>query len=251
MKKFALAISMLAISAVGASAADLAARPYAKAPMAPMAAPYYDWSGFYIGVNLGGAASGGSVTTDPSTIIGTGPRDANDLFKSGVTGGVQAGYNWQVAPSWVLGVEGDINALSSSRSTCDINDCNTGSPLIFTTRTNYLATVRGRVGYTWDRSMLYVTGGAAFADVRDSFNFFSNTIIPENRTTKTGYAVGTGIETALWTNWSVKAEYLYANVGTDRVFTPAGTAYLDFKHEYHVGRIGLNYRFGGPVVAKY
>jgi outer membrane immunogenic protein len=152
----------------------------------------------------------------------------------------------------VLGLEGDINWIGSKRSTCDINDCG-GGPLIFTTRTDFLSTVRGRVGYTWDRSMLYVTGGLAIARVNDSFNDFSTTDIPSNRATRTGYAVGAGIETALWSNWSVKAEYLYANVGTNRVnLLPAdGPGFLDFTHEYHVGRIGLNYRFGGPVVAKY
>jgi outer membrane immunogenic protein len=251
MKKLIATAAFIALGSTSVLAADMAPR-YSKAP-APMAAPYYDWTGFYIGGNIGGAASGGQVNTDPGTVIGTGARDSNDLFRSSVTGGVQAGYNWQAAPSWVLGIEGDINWLGNRRTTCDINDCGTGSPLIFSTRTDFLSTIRGRVGYTWDRSMLYVTGGLAIARVDDSFNFFSDTDISQNRQTRTGYAVGAGIETALWTNWSVKAEYLFADVGTNRVIlNPVdGVGYLDFRHEYHVGRIGLNYRFGGPVVARY
>jgi outer membrane immunogenic protein len=256
VKKLVLAAAAASVLFTGAaSAADLAPR-YTKAP--PLAAPAYDWSGFYLGVNLGGSASGGSITTDPSSNIGTGAAGVNsvDQFKAGVTGGVQGGYNWQIAPNWVLGVEGDFNGLSSKRSFCDINDCSNNQPLIITTRTNWLSTVRGRVGYAWDRSMLYVTGGVAFADVRDSFNFFSLTDISTNRQTRSGYAVGGGLETALMPNLTLKAEYLFADVGTDRVFlNPAdGFGFLDFRHQYQIGRIGLNYRFwgfGAPVVAKY
>jgi outer membrane immunogenic protein len=253
IKKLLAVAALVAVGTGSAFAADMAPR-YTKAPM-PMAAPYYDWSGFYIGVNLGGFASGGSVTTDPSDAIGTGGTLVNsaDHFRSGVTGGVQGGYNWQVTPSWLLGLEADINWMGSKRSYCDINDCSTNSPLIVSTRTDFLSTVRGRLGYTWDRSMLYVTGGVAFARVNDSFTFFSNTDIAANTDTRVGYAVGAGIETALWSNLSVKAEYLFADVGTNRVNLSAidGPGFLDFKHEYHIGRIGLNYRFGGPVVAKY
>jgi outer membrane immunogenic protein len=161
-----------------------------------------------------------------------------------------------MAPSWVLGIEADFNGLSSKSSFCDVNDCGSNSPLIFATRTDWLSTVRGRVGYTWDRSMLYVTGGVAFADVRDSFNLFSVTDVATNRQTRSGYAVGGGLETALLANWTLKAEYLFADVGSNRVFTNPGDGFgfVDFQHKYQIGRIGLNYRFGGlgaPVVAKY
>jgi outer membrane immunogenic protein len=252
VKKLALAAAAASALLTGAaSAADLAPR-YTKA--APLAAPAYDWSGFYLGVNLGGAAVGGDLTTDQSNNIGPG---SDQHFAAGVTGGVQGGYNWQVAPSWVLGIEGDFNGLSNKSSFCDINDCFAPNDfLIFTTRTNWLSTVRGRVGYAWDRSMLYVTGGVAFADVRDSFNFFSTTDIASNHQTRSGYAVGGGLETALMPNLTLKAEYLFADVGKDRVFLNPGDGFgfVDFQHKYQIGRIGLNYRFGGfgaPVVAKY
>jgi outer membrane immunogenic protein len=255
VKKLTLAAAAASVLFTGAaSAADLAPR-YTKA--APLAAPAYDWSGFYLGVNLGGSASGGSIKSDPSGAIGSGEGlgDSADQFRAGVTGGFQGGYNWQVAPNFVLGVEGDINWLSSNRSFCVIDECGT-FPLIVTTRTDWLSTVRGRVGYTWDRSMLYVTGGVAFADVRDSFNFFSFTDIATNHQTRSGYAVGAGLETALVGNWTLKAEYLFSDVGTNRVnLNPGdGNGFLDFRHQYQIGRIGLNYRFGGfgsPVVAKY
>lgn len=251
MKTFIVAAAFIASGLGTAIAADLVPRTYTKAE--PLAAPYYNWTGFYIGGNVGGVAAGGRVATDPTNAIGSGNGDQNDIFKSGVTGGAQVGYNWQASPNWVLGIEGDFNWLGSSRSTCDINDCNSNNPLIFTAKTDYLATVRGRIGYAWDRSLLYVTGGLAIAGVNDSFTNYSLTEIDSHKATKTGYVVGGGIETALWaSNWTVKAEYLYANVGANRVFTAAGDGYLDFTHEYHVGRLGLNYRFGGsPVVANY
>jgi outer membrane immunogenic protein len=246
MKKILSTAALIAATTCSASAADLAPRPYVKAPIA---ATVYDWTGFYAGVNIGGVASGGSVNDSSDPSIG-GPftrAGQNDLFKAGVIGGGQIGYNWQVAPSWVVGVEGDISGLNVKRSTCDIDDCQSDHPLIFSTRTDWLATVRARVGYTWDRSLLYVTGGGAFAGVKDSFIEFGEDTVAHNAT-KSGYAVGAGIETALWANWSVKAEYLYADVGTNRVDSVLFSgAYLDFKHEYQIARIGLNYRFGDPV----
>lgn len=145
----------------------------------------------------------------------------------------------------MLGVEGDISAISAKRSTCDINDCFPGNELIFNSKTDYLATVRGRLGYAWDRSMVYVTGGGAFANVKDSFVEFGDPGASRGDTLA-GYAVGAGLETAIWSNWSFKAEYIYANVGTNRVVSISNPAnYIDFKHEYQIGRVGLNYRFGG------
>jgi outer membrane immunogenic protein len=244
MKSFALSVALAALTVGSASAADLGAHPYTKAPMA---SPIYNWTGLYIGANLGAAAAGTNVATDPSNLIGnTNSGNNNDLFKAGVTGGGQIGYNWQFAPNWVLGIEGDISAISAKRSTCDINDCGGGNELIFTSKTDYLATARGRLGYAWDRSMVYVTGGAAFANVNDSFVEQAKPGASHSDTLS-GYAVGMGLETAIWSNWSLKAEYLYADVGTNRVDSVISTgAYLDFKHEYHIGRVGVNYRFGGP-----
>jgi outer membrane immunogenic protein len=242
MKKL-ITTALMASACTTVFAADLPSRAYLKA--APYPEPSaYNWSGFYLGANIGGAVAGTRVTTDPSILIGTGPQDSNDLYGAGLTGGVQVGYNWQFSPHWLWGVEADIGALNAKRTTCDINDC-TSTPLVFSSHTNYLGTVRGRLGYSWDRSMLYVTGGGAFAAVRDSFNEYG-TLGAHHDQTRGGYAVGMGLETALFSNWSVKAEYLFADVGTNRVLSVANPgAYLDFKHEYHIGRIGLNYRFGG------
>lgn len=244
MKYFAVSIALAVLTAGSATAADLGARPYTKAPAA---SPIYDWTGLYIGANIGAAAAGTNVAPDPTTGWFGNPNTGNnnDLFKAGVTGGGQIGYNWQFAPNWVLGIEGDINAISAKRSTCDINDCFHGEELIFNSKTDYLATVRGRLGYAWDRSMVYVTGGAAFANVKDSLVDFG---VPgaAHDDTLSGYAIGAGLETAIWSNWSLKAEYLYANLGTNRVDSIVNPgSYIDFKHEYQIGRVGLNYRFGG------
>jgi outer membrane immunogenic protein len=243
MKYFALSVALAALTAGSASAADLGARPYTKAPMA---SPIYDWTGLYIGANVGAAAAGTNLAPDRVDLFGNANgNNSNDLFKAGVTGGGQIGYNWQFAPNWVLGIEGDISAISGKRSTCDINDCGLNTELIFTSKTDYLATVRGRFGYAWDRSMVYVTGGAAFANVKDSLVDFGEPGAAHDDTLS-GYAIGAGLETAIWSNWSLKAEYLYANVGTNRVDSIRNPgSYVDFKHEYQIGRVGLNYRFGG------
>src|ERR1700732_1237522 len=109
LKKMLATAAVFAIGTGAVAAADLAPR-YTKAPVA--AAPYYDWSGFYIGGNIGGVASGSNVVDGPSgSAVGNrNGGDGLDLFKSGVTGGVQAGYNWQVAANWGFGMEGDIHA---------------------------------------------------------------------------------------------------------------------------------------------
>lgn len=239
MKRLVTAAVLAAFGTTGAYAADLGARVYTKAPVSPA----FDWTGFYAGVNIGGVASGSSLTPDPSVMgTGYGLGDADDLLKSGVIGGGQIGYNWQLSPSWVFGLEGDISGMNARRSVCNIDDCFPTSPYVFSTKTDWLATARARLGYTFDRSMLYVTGGGAFAGVRDSFGTSASDM------TRSGYAIGAGLETALWGNWSAKAEYLYANVGTDRVnSTLDAGAYVDFKHEYQIGRIGLNYRIGDAV----
>jgi outer membrane immunogenic protein len=246
---FAAAAVSAIVSTSATWAADLPARSYAKAPV--FAGSAYDWTGFYIGLNAGGAASGTGLTTDPQTFIGTGARDNSDNFKFGVTGGIQGGYNWQVSSSWVFGIEGDINGLNSRRTTCEINSCFPDVPLSFTSQTNYLATARARIGYTWDRSMVYVTGGGAFADVSDSFVESGVPGAASNRVLS-GYSVGGGIETALMSNWSVKAEYLFADVGTNRVLSIVNSvSFVNFHHEYQLGRVGLNYRFGGTAASRY
>jgi outer membrane immunogenic protein len=202
MKKFAVfgaLVAALAFSAP-ATAADIPTRgPIYKAAPAPV----FNWTGFYVGAHIGYGFGG---DTDPS----------GGLDMDGIFGGAQLGYNWQFARNWVFGIEADISAS-------DIND-----NALFT-NLDYFGTVRARLGYTWDRTMLYGTGGFAFGD---------NTILGLTNS-HTGYAVGAGLEWAFAPNWSAKVEYLYVDF-SDEFYGILGNAGLDF----HTVKFGVNYRFG-------
>jgi len=165
MKKFLLGtVALIALGAtVPALAADLAARPYTKAAPA-VYAPIYNWTGFYIGGHVGGAFNGdnnfGGLTTGNN-------NDGRFL------GGVQAGYDYQFAPNWVLGVEGQYSWLGSNN-----NGIIFPGGFIYTNNQRALASVTGRVGYTWGPALLYVKGGYAFSDNNESLvntvEFFPN-----------------------------------------------------------------------------
>jgi outer membrane immunogenic protein len=263
MRKFILGILIALTGATCATAADL----YVKAPVM---APAYNWTGFYIGGNVGGAWGNFDPTTSTifspvgyfaassvAAINGVGIQSSNP---SGFTGGFEAGYNWQ-SGNYVFGVEGDIEALSlsSSASNGAVYPC--CAPTSFTVTSNistsWLATVRGRLGYAANNWLFFVTGGAAFTDLRGNFAFsdtFANAAESASFSdTKTGYTVGGGVEAGLWGNWSVKAEYLYANFGTVSATStnltttigafPASAFTHSFDLKTSIARAALNYRF--------
>jgi outer membrane immunogenic protein len=279
--KFKSAVILAATLAFSGTHAVSAADMPAKAPVlnAPVAAAPYDWTGFYVGGNVGGAWANSDVTSalDPSAValfslaanvavvnaLGTGPLGRDGRF----TGGGQIGFNWQFAPDWLVGVEADFNSfdanLSSSRSgTTTIG----GATLVNTVSTNWLATVRGRVGVTFDRALLYVTGGLALTDLDYSQNFFVASAPPgsgssSSKTIKAGWTVGGGGEWAVTGRWTVKAEYLYVEFDGQSTNTLLSTttgcgggALLPCSQNLHgsadlhahIARIGLNYRFGAP-----
>ena len=152
MKKFLLATVALAALAAPALGADLGARPYKKAPA--YAAPLYNWTGFYLGGHLGGAFSGsnnfnGLVLSD---------------YSARLLGGVQAGADWQFAPNWVVGVEGQYSWLGKNNLNATFpNGC-----VSTTTTSARIASITGRVGYTWGPGLVYVKGGYAYSDNRDT-----------------------------------------------------------------------------------
>jgi outer membrane immunogenic protein len=133
----------------------------------------------------------------------------------------------------------------------------------FSTRMEYFGTVRGRVGYAWDRTLLYATGGLAYADIENSVAFFGPSTAGgllqfqgRNRRTEAGYTVGAGIEHAFASNWTVKAEYLYLDFGslsgTSLLGPVAVTGACNCTRMFHstdltasVARVGVNYRFNG------
>jgi len=208
----------------------------------------FNWTGFYVGANLGaGAARTTGVITDPFL------EGIWDHYKAGVTGGGQIGYNWQVAPNVVLGVEADLGVLDTARSFCLIgNNCAGAFRFVPSSETDFTGTLRARAGFAWDRSLLYVTGGAAWARVTDSWT--DNTSLNSRTKTLSGWTLGGGLETALAGNWTLKTEYIFVDVGhlriadADGIGNP-GVTLVDFKHQYHVARLGLNYKFGAEPAA--
>ena len=220
-------IGLLALAVAGtASAADLPRRMVVQQAAAPIAVPVaYNWTGFYAGIN-GGWGFGNSAWVD--RIGSTGDFDVS----GGVVGGT-LGYNWQTGPT-VLGVETDLawtDINGRTRVTC---------PLGCTTSNNWLGTTRVRLGYAVDRWMPFVSGGAAYGDIKATTPGFAGT-----SDTTIGWTVGGGVEFALAGNWTAKGEYLYVDLG-DVNCSPAqcggaGNSKVDFTS--HIVRAGLNYRF--------
>lgn len=259
-----------------ASAADMAAR-YTKAPPA-MVSPAYNWSGFYAGIHAGytfgeddNVITTGQAAGNIANVVGGARPGQVRLDRDGFIGGGQIGYNWQFSPNWVFGVETDISYVDI-RENRDVGTLSLptavppNAPLnnTFRTRMEYFGTVRGRIGYAWDRTLVYATGGLAYAEVENSASFFGAAgqlqFDGRIRRTETGYTVGAGIEHAFSPSWSVKAEYLYYDLGSNTVnvaFVPgsggAPTGYnTRFENDGHIVRAGLNYKFGGgPLLGGY
>ena len=223
MKTFLMGtVALIALGATApALAADMAARPYTKAP-AYVPAPVYNWTGFYIGGHVGGAFGGNNNILAPGFNSGN-----NGVFM----GGVQVGYDNQFAPNWVFGLEANYSFLDTGSS--------------FANRG--LGSVTGRLGYTWGPALLYVKGGYGWADSRFTNGFGGNG-------GRDGYTVGGGLEYMFTQNWSGKVEYQYYDFGTVNVFNAAGAPIGSFRNDEHTVKAGINYRFGwggAPVVAKY
>jgi outer membrane immunogenic protein len=276
MKKILLTFSALAVGTTAAAAADLAV----KAPPPPQ--PVCIWCGFYIGGNAGWAWGGDSNELSPEGFLLGPPPHAFPLSidsRSGFTGGGQLGYNWQLGAA-VLGIEGDINFLdfrSKSASVVVPFALGFGSGTFPNTQTfnlgseNFFSTVRGRLGYAWDRSLFYVTGGVAFGDGQINNVTFVNTTPGVNFATfqnpggvsNVGWTAGAGFEYAVDYNWSVKFEYLFVDLNNrNRTLVPIAVAgapapinafFSDTGGDrFNVVRVGVNYKFGGPpVVARY
>jgi outer membrane immunogenic protein len=294
MKKLAVAVLVASFGATSAFtsalAADLPVRTYTKAPV--YVDPGYNWSGFYVGGNLGyswgRAATDGtqtgtqsvSVFTAFSGIIRPGFPVVTPLATTPVTGranvngflgGGQAGYNWQRG-TWLFGLETDIQGTGErgSSDVCLVAGCATGTGLFTANyKLDWFGTARGRIGILpTDRVLLYATGGLAYGEVSATAP-----LIPLSwGSTRAGWTVGAGAEAAIDHNWSIKLEYLYMDLGNvggnsttatnvvtqlgvpirfNTVTTTALTSAFNTRFTDNILRVGVNYRFGGPVVAKY
>ena len=272
-------IALIAIGATGAaaSAADMS-RPVYKAQPAPVVS--YNWSGFYVGGHVGwaGARQSGSTSAFPSpgfgapaiggaSVAGFGLLPvSHNLNDESLLAGGHAGFNWQFN-QWVFGAEGDFTWLNRSSSNSQTLFTSYAVPALdagavnLTADTEWLATVRGRLGFAWNALLIYGTGGVAFTDTNYRANYAgAPTFVPALPAasgsfggTEVGFAVGGGAEWMLTQNWLLRAEYLYYNFDGGSVSMPitAGTCTPGLcslrsdsgELEFHTVRAGLSYKW--------
>lgn len=269
------AAAVLAVSAGAASAADLAPS-YVKAPVAAV----YDWTGFYVGGSVGGGwqRSATAYNSDPSYALGPGlfifaldnGVQASSLTQngSGVLGGVTLGYNWQRS-AVLLGVEGDWSWSGIKGVNSVAPPAAFFYPVLTTTtetRTDWLATLRGRLGFVVaPQTLLFATGGLAIGDIKTSTNVVPSTggstcannalcVAGSGSFIRTGWTAGAGIEQGIGHNWTVKVEYLHYDLGSvSHNVIEASPAFpllvgavglkADTRVSGEIARVGVNYRF--------
>jgi outer membrane immunogenic protein len=266
MKKLLLgSVALAALATAGSALAADMPRPVYKAPP-PVVAPF-SWTGFYIGVHVGAAwgtkewdqrinvpaVLDGRVAVVPAFAL---ESDSSHTV-NGFLGGGQVGFNYQAG--WtVWGAEFQISGADvKGRGNCGVSALwNCG------TKVDTIATLAARFGLTWDRTLVYVKGGGAYAHDKFDLNLLGINIpgviqpssLSDNRF---GWMVGTGVEVAIWGNWSAKVEYNYMDFGTKNYrfnTTPLTPVFdnFDITQRLHLIKFGINYRFGyDTVVAKY
>jgi len=241
MKKFLMgSVALIALGAAPAMAADLAARPYAKAP--PMIAAVYDWSGFYIGANGGWGTS--RKSWDYLGPLAGRPEGSHDA--SGAVAGGQIGYNWQMS-SWVFGVEAQGNWADLKGSNASIGFAGVTNQ----SKIEAFGLFTGRIGYAWNNALLYARGGAAV--VSDKYTYYPTaTGITTGSASETrwGAAVGAGFEYGFTPNWSMAVAYDHLFLDSKDVTFSTGVSDR-IKQDADIVTARINYRWGGPVVAKY
>jgi outer membrane immunogenic protein len=272
-RRLLISSTALAAMTVAAAAADL---PSTKGEpvYAPPPAPIFSWTGFYIGVN--GGYGGNNVVGHYYDPYDEGYSTYEKLTSSGFLAGGTVGFNYQFPTSnFVLGFEGDFDwsnikaSFSEGYSYSDGYNENSS----YGSQLNWLATARARIGYAvttpFGNLLPYVTGGAAFGNVKNFVNYYGNDpgAYSEGASwthTWTGWTAGAGLEYAITQNLSFKAEYLYVDLGNQNITgdlggnPPSGISYTEH-WTANIVRVGLNWRFGDwfapppppPVVAKY
>ena len=224
-------------------AADLYRRPPPSLPPAVARVPVFSWTGCYIGGHIGGGWTRKTVSASELA-----PGISFTGNTAGFLGGGQVGCNYQFAPNWVIGIEGDGSAanIKGEATTTVLGITGTARA-----KTDWLASATGRLGWAAGPWLLYAKGGVAWAGDKYSADIpiFDEHI--EARETRTGWKVGGGIEWALWNNWSAKLEYDFYDFGT-RSLAFTGTIFgvpevvpgIDIKQTVNAVKFGINYRFG-------
>ena len=253
MKKMLLmTVGFAALGMAPVVAADLAPRTFTKAP--PAAVAIYDWTGFYLGFNAGGASS--HNCWDVTSTAGDGPlvpsRSEGCHNATGAVVGGQIGYRWQ-STNWVFGVEaqGDWADLTGSNLSHGLAD-----PIpLNSTKIDSIGLFTGQIGYAWNNVLWYFKGGGAVT--RAKYNGLFDGGSDHASETRWGGAVGTGFEYGFAPNWSVGVEYDHLFMDKhDNTFTLAGlggaTRTDSIKQDVDMATVRLNYRFGGaPLVGKF
>ena len=265
-------VGALALSGSAALAADLPSR--APPPVYLPPAPIFTWTGVYIGGQIGYAwASGNNNFTGYDPFFGTGTFLSTSVggTPSGVIGGANVGYNYQIN-QWVLGLEGSVDGTSLSNTAAAVVP--DGTVLTAHSTAVLQGSIRGKLGVAWDRALIYATGGVAFGGFNTNLSisnpgttlvapgvpFFANGSVS---TTRVGWTVGGGIQYAVTNNWSVFAEYRYTNWGSlndtnNLVFSADPGVFFNGNRHLNQNQVqvGFDYKFDmfappPPVVSKY
>jgi outer membrane immunogenic protein len=240
IRTFSMATAVLMAATTSALAADLPSRR-PPPPVYTPPPPLFTWTGFYVGGQIG-YGWGTSNSYNP----GTGLGQSNN--PNGVLGGAHVGYNYQIN-QFVAGLEGDVDGTSYSKSIYD-----PATTSFYGTRIPVEGSVRGRVGFAYDRALFYATGGAAFADLKHSYSGSITPFPTSVSTGRVGWTVGGGVEYAITNNWSVRGEYRYSDFGHTNDSVGAGV--ISHHDTEHAVRVGFSYKFDmyappAPVLAKY
>lgn len=240
MRRFLIAIAAGTLASGAAVAADLPTKAPRMAP--PIPAIPFTWSGCYIGID-GGYAWGRDHDHEVTTATGV-TSAFTPLSSAKITGGKLGGYlgcNMSTGGPWILGLEADAEWANVKGSTT----FNTPAPQDFyEARIRAEGSVRARVGYAFDRVLFYITGGAAFADVREHDQVGATGAFTNNSSTRAGWTAGAGFDYAFTTNWIGRVEYRYADFGTFRYQPTVFPAFTEnHKITENVVRVGLAYKF--------
>lgn len=241
MSRYASFVSVAAVLAAGPAFAQQAT----------------DWSGFYAGLTAGVVNSTSSVDNPDWNFFGQiGPDQYEgpiDLSGASAAGGAEAGFNFQFN-NVVLGIEGDFNALNAKSNYYYFDpsyecDYACGSSIGITTELNNLETLRGRVGITAGNALVYGTAGLAVGKVTttiEEYNASEDWWAGGSATsTAWGWTAGAGVEYALDSHWSAKAEALYYDLKPQSIAENVADEYADYKNHVtgSVLKLGLNYKF--------
>lgn len=242
-----------AVLSVGAaSAADFGAVPYTKAPAFVPISPVTNWAGFYIGANAGGLWAHSDVTDVNAYAAFALPGTVTTVNPNGFLAGGQAGYNWQ-ASNYVFGLEADGGYMDLGGNTLLTG---TAAGTRVGLRSGAYGDFTGRLGITWDRALFYVKGGYAIIDNASTFSTVTGSFSGSRmHSTDSGYTIGGGLEYKFTPNWSAKVEYLHFDFGNTLGYTVFNAFGFPFQFNQNLRvdtvKLGVNYTFDGPIIARY